>query len=248
MVLRLSVLILAVFTMVTAQQLAESNASPRMLLDFNVYRITVSGDDNWGSAFPIEYKNKKYIITNRHVCRSLKATGKQIILKQEFSHKQHNTEIITMSNKTDLCALKYPSTMTGAFRLGSRQRYEQTYTAGYDNKYYIRQLVGWFSVKRVLIIPLDQRGAVDNSYCLKPQTLMEFFYFSVYCVAALRVDEYDFLVLPGHSGSPIIDQSGKVVGVVFAYQPKTHASYAVPASELSLFLKRTLLGRADRGR
>lgn len=43
-------------------------------------------------------------------------------------------------------------------------------------------------------------------------------------------------VKPGNSGSPLLDAGGKVVGVVFAEDVKTHDGLAIPVSGLDTFL------------
>ena len=55
-----------------------------------------------------------------------------------------------------------------------------------------------------------------------------------------RVMRLDVPVRPGMSGGPVLDQAGRLAGIVFANQSPTNDALVIPASVLRTTLSRTL--------
>lgn len=148
------------------------------------------GNKTYGSGFNIKYKGKYYIITNQHVCA----------VSARLNHPEYAVvngelqKIISISNNHDLCALE--SDMEDGFELASKELNEldKLYLIGHP-----RGLDLVIREGRLISKNLDicVGGYSDGTRCRDS-------------------NQISALAYGGNSGSPILNEDGKVVGVLYA--------------------------------
>lgn len=172
-----------------------------------------------GTGFLVEtISGAKYILTNRHVC-DMPTPGNYYLLKQ--GEAKFVAKRIAMSEFADLCALVPPKEITL-----TRRPYQ-------------------LSMKRLL--PGDLIAAFGHPF-LRPLTTSVGRYINetrepinmvipgFLPADIVTIGRTDMMIFPGNSGSPVIDITGDVVGIVFAYEGPGKAGLFVPASEIKAFL------------
>jgi S1-C subfamily serine protease len=186
-------------------------------LSGKVFKIT----DNLGSAtgFQVRYKDKLYLITNHHVCKPMipqiivktDAKGRRY-MELEITHERAKdikangvaTEILYLDNMNDVCILKPVS--TEALSLGTIQRFEPIFITGH---------------------PLGSTPVVITETSVVHKDCMNLPFLPRKCSPYLELDAQ---VYPGHSGSPLLDFLGNVVGIVFYRSGVT--GRAVPVEDI----------------
>jgi S1-C subfamily serine protease len=191
---------------------------PVGLLFESVYAIKHSGGSPSGTAFQLEYKGNKYLVTNSHVCGNPKLRNKYYALGPRGS--VYFVMRIKQGFRHDLCILT-PITEKPALKLSSKplKLGEPTYTLGfskgsrsYSAGYYrgiIQGKVGR-TPKYIKCRPDPKRG----------------------CVATHEMMLTGLETWGGASGSPVVSREGNVVGVIMA----TFGG-AVPAKHLIKMLE-----------
>ena len=155
------------------------------------------------SASNIQYKNKVYLVTNRHCCQRGKR-GFATYLETSFNQKH---EVLKVSDKHDICIAS-----------SIRQRgllVSTNYNLGDEVK-----VIGY---PRGLNKTIRKGYIFDISYASfnwlpRKNTAYKYIYASS-------------IMYPGNSGSPIVDRLGRVVGIVFAGMRGIHTEAMVVPSE-----------------
>lgn len=191
-------------------------------LSGKVFRIT----DNSGTAtgFQVRYKNKIYLVTNHHVCKPLLSkieieVGedgtprlKQVIKQEVAKNLKANkirTKILYIDDKNDVCLLSPVSNY--ALNLGTIQRFEPIFIAGH---------------------PLGSTPIVISETSVVTRGCMDLPFLKRKCSPYMELDS---MVFPGHSGSPLLDFLGNVVGIVFYRTGVT--GRAVPVEDIIRSIK-----------
>jgi len=173
-----------------------------------------------GSGFVIKAPNgKNYFVTNNHVCEGLEVDGKILISSNAISEDQMLIKVIKKDPKVDLCIAEAPTLSKGLFL--------STSLSIGDNVHIFGHPVGF---------PLHKTSGEAISP-LVVQMIKGIFPF------AFEVVEYDAWQIsapssPGNSGSPVVDNLGRVIGILFAGSSvNSYTSFIIPAKSLSNLLE-----------
>jgi serine protease Do len=161
-----------------------------------------------GTGWAIKVHGKSYIITNRHVCRMYDGNYQASIKLNNGSVFTRN--IIAISPILDLCAIE------GIEELGG---------LGLASGTYIGEIVS--VVGHPMLLPLNVAyGAIleQTTFSIGWEGEQDLVYLST-CQ-----------IMPGNSGSPVVNYRGQVMGVAFAADSDVHWGLIIPLEDLKYFL------------
>jgi len=161
-----------------------------------------------GTGWSVKLHGKYYIITNKHVCEMYQG-DKNATIKLNDGRLLHR-QVISISDISDLCAIEGIEEI-GALSLA-------------DN-IYIGEIVS--VVGHPLLLPINvSYGAIleENNFQIGFESELAF-------LSTCQI-------LPGNSGSPVVNYRGQVVGVAFAADSDVHWGLIIPLDDLKMFLSR----------
>ena len=169
-----------------------------------VAKHVVKLQDNGGSGtgFYIAYKNKSFLISNKHVC----GESDSMYINKKL------VKVLVISKIQDICLLE--SDRIGGLKLAEKPliRFQRVHTIGHPLGQDLTVRRGTMITKIHDRFPWIRREPVD----------------------ALHLE---LTVFGGNSGSPLVNDDGEIVGLVFGTNQRTfHDAYAVPLEDLKAFL------------
>ena len=179
-------LFLAIFTFIKVTLIDKIDIPRRVSEDVVGFRAEIGDGLIYGTGFHITHKGKTFIITNRHVCQA----GLQVSLNNNVLNANgKSVKIIHIWREHDLCALE--SWKITGLRLAdsAAEPLDKLYVIGHPNG--------------INLVIEDGRFIEKSSACFS-DTL---------CMSSSKISNN---IMPGNSGSPVINEAGDVVGVVFA--------------------------------
>lgn len=182
---------------------------------------------------------KKYIITNAHVC-GLAEDGKVFVY---YWGDEYRLQVIKKYATNDLCAIEAPKTAGLAVNIAkSFKEGEAAYAIGHPLleplTITLGELSGPVSVSVLIaknVKPEECTGETFRFIDLSG-TLDDIFGTSNVCIRDLEAEASTVSILPGNSGSAVVNTFGSVIGVAFAANEPGTRSYIVPLSDLRAFL------------
>lgn len=215
-----------------------------------------------GTGFILKYKNKKYVITNAHVCGSSKRQVR-LYLNRELK-RFLRAKIVAFDDPLDLCMLESEFIqLGGGLELGNEQDIKNTEIFGTLGSNGLQDTfvpqTGLFLKREIVytrfdesvdleLLNLDQDENRAQLMCAPPSSLEKQFHpmipglWRFICVTAEMQDVYDFHIVGGSSGSAVINlRTGKLVGVISQYvHMERHYGGAIPLESVKLFLERNI--------
>lgn len=182
-----------------------------------VFKVIVetAGGKGGGTAFLVQGQGGNLILTNKHICESYIKQPAHIYLEQ--GDKRYFTKVETQSNVTDLCLLALPEELSRAesYTLADQRprENEPVFTIGHPFLHPLTEIYGEYK----------NEDKLDNDPMEK---------FDLQGIPAARLR---FGVVPGCSGSPVVNREGKLVGVIFAYDDL--GGLMIPLSSVKEFLR-----------
>lgn len=177
-----------------------------------------------GTGFVIDYKDgKSLILTNSHVCDfndEYMSINYNIFLQnyeQLTSASGRLVKVVKKDLKKDLCALVYDGYLE-PIKLKDESELKQT-----DELYVIGAPRGNFPVISKVIFARKNFNQIQKMMAFPEMSDTDIFVVSGY-------------ILPGNSGSPVLNKRGEAVGIVFASDENT-SSLVVPTSEILKFIE-----------
>lgn len=202
----------------------------------NVYKMLSPDGRGGGTGFILNHKGRRFIVTNRHVCELANAQG---IIIAENDGVQIAVRVIKYTMKHDLCLVSSPSQL-GGFELADREveRGETLYVNGHPS-------LGPFQITKGNRIGEEmstvayEGGLIDGTpkQCSKSEYKYVEYFWLWYCVQTVQAYQMNAYAAPGSSGSPVLNSSRQVVGVVFAGDKTTNVGLYVPLQFLREFLE-----------
>lgn len=225
-----------------------------------VFEVRGKKDGGGGTGFQVEAPSgESYIMTNSHVCEyALKdADSKNLLLVIRGDHAIKR-RVLEIDGKSDLCIIEGWPGVAG-LKLGSEaavgdivsavghpQLGPTTLTSGEVTAFVPVSIV--HHIMKSGDKKMDKLFGGTDEPCDQPknEVKMQPIYFlgMIYLGDAkmCMVNETNAVatnvqILPGSSGSPLVDRFGRVVGVVFAADMKANWGFAVNFEHLQSFLK-----------
>jgi S1-C subfamily serine protease len=175
---------------------------------------------------------KTYIMTNKHVCgvrTEINFVWVSFPDKKRFVKRR----IIDVSEKHDLCLIEALHNKEGiqiadSFTLGQRVR-----AIGHPGLRSLRASLGRYLAKVDIDIIVGMMVSQEDCDAVGGHLRG---LFSV-CVKSYEAVETNIVIFPGSSGSPAVNFTGDLVGVVFAGHRKTNYGYLVPLKYIKDFME-----------
>lgn len=187
-----------------------------------------------GTAFLLNDTHEsglKLIVSNRHVCESAAdiiaelTSGEDTDGAEFFALRQGDalylTRRLAVSEETDLCVLEAPAEVS---------RYATGLTTS-ENEPRPQEHVVVFG--HPFLRPLTRNeGLALNIFedPMEPERLIR-------GIPPMRIGRMNFIILPGNSGSPLLNDQGKVAGVIFAMETASKNGLYIPVNDLKRFLR-----------
>ncbi len=191
----------------------------------------LSAPQGSGTGFLLQTSKGMIIITNEHVC-SLAFQG--MILVTFPNGLNFLSKVIKTSSKGyDLCSIEAPKGFVG-LKLGKKPSImDRIYSLGYPSMEPLQIGSGFMGGQALAetIIPITTECKGLSKKMIKvPQ------YPQPVCVEDQIADFTTLLTAGGASGSPVLNQWGEVIGVIFGVSPKTNHALTIPYWELLDFI------------
>jgi len=208
------------------------------LKDSVVYVVN-ENENGGGTGFLLKNEEgREYIVTNNHVCSHTQVDG---MVKVKTDEKVIKRKVIDMSQDADLCIIEAgfdqePLKMAKKYTVGNK-----AYVMGHPYLNPLTFVSGDIVAKQKISI-VKYEMTEDSPPCdgnnQHPATLSMFIFAVNVCL-----QDYDSLsttisTYPGNSGSPMVDDKGDVIGVIFAGNNYTNWGHAVPLEDLKAFINK----------
>lgn len=177
------------------------------------------------------------VMTNAHVCQL--AVNNQLLV--DYKGDRYVVPVIKSYQNNDLCALVAPSEAKPLKVATSARNGQIVYVLGHPLLEPISNTTGELSGNvsvEILVAINPEPGQCDGeTYRREDSGLIEkIFGINEFCVRNLIAKASTTSILPGNSGSPVLDNYGNVVAVAFASSGAGVRSYFVPLEDLQAFL------------
>lgn len=173
-----------------------------------------------GSGFIVtSKKGKRFFVTNNHVCEGLEIEGKILISSDMISADQTLIHVLKKDPSVDLCIAEAPSQGRGLYISNDISVGDSIYLFGHPIGFPLHKTTG----------EVIQHRSVQM---IKGTSLLD--------MEIVNLDAWQISALssPGNSGSPVVDNLGRVVGILFAgSNVNSYTSFIIPAQALSNLLE-----------
>lgn len=203
--------------------------------------VRITGEDPFGgrsggTGFQVEHEGKIVIMTNMHVCQ-LADQHKRLEIT-DANGRKYSKKIIKLYSDHDLCAVEPVPGIRALSLAGAVHRHEPVHLIGHPRLDPITLQSGFvvspMTIQINYLVPENQR-------CFTKQSRLEADEWAPIgwktCVEWLETLHINVISYGGNSGSPVVDDLGNVVAVLFAgRRDALTATYCVPLWALKDFL------------
>lgn len=193
--------------------------------------VKLLGDMSGGTGFQVKYEGKQYTLTNYHICAV--ADEEDTLQSTDYFGNTRRLKVIARYDKNDLCVLE-PISFLPAIRLAnSYYMHEQIYLVGHPRLEALTMQTASLVAKYFINIMLPCEEQTYKSKCVGTSSSSK-----SYCMRTFETLHANVISYGGNSGSPVLDDFGNLIGVLFAGQRSAvTASYIVPLEYVKDFLK-----------
>lgn len=205
----------------------------RSFVGSKTFKILSKDGSNGGTGFLIKAPSgKTYILTNAHICVAADNNP-----YTEINGRSVKLSVIEVSEKTDLCLIKYYGNKKGLKIASSVKRGEIVGLVGHPN------LLPLALTKGEILGETEIKIDIPSEFCDKegPWSKIDKFNYkdlsTTTCQMSLNgVLQTNLVALGGNSGSAVVNFYGNVVGVLFATRSSANWGAIIPIEHINDFL------------
>lgn len=213
------------------EQRQAHHSNLRDIVAGSVVKVTNQAGTGGGTGFYVKAPSGAiYLLTNAHVCRDDEKEGRYV----------GNVPVVTIdvSPRADICLMSVPRGIDRApaaldMRDGPPYPGELVSASGYPQLFPLAITTGEYQGNDKIMIA--DTLVAHPALCGEDQRAI-FVLFGFLCLSEYEAYVTTVLIQPGNSGSPLVDQKGSVVGIMFAGD-ENGRGFAVPFEEIKLFLE-----------
>lgn len=197
----------------------------------NVVKIEHLSRRMGGTGFYLNIPAGRVLITNKHVCEG----SESMVVVDKDNKDVEIVPVLKRAKKADLCMLSPGDKSTNGLYLGTKpQPYDKASSTGFPFLAQITTTEGRLALAQEITTggPTD-----DAAKCLDEGGSVEFaFPFGMFCLYKNIMYHSSLRVYPGCSGSPVISDDGRVIGVAAATQGGSAYAAIVTWDDLQEFV------------
>lgn len=206
-----------------------------------IVKLTNLEGNSGGTGFFVKTPSgRTVILTNGHVCR-LAVNG---VLMSRTENDVDAVNMIAQYEDNDLCIVEAPEGITSGLRVASSVRNtEDIYVLGHPLLEPKTLTKGQMSGSAIIEVMQGYNTEPCEGKTYKKEEprdddlMAALFGVKYACIRTTVADIITANILPGNSGSPVLNAYGHVVGVVYAGSPGTSRGMIVPLEDVKKFLQ-----------
>lgn len=256
----IAAVVISAITLISLRAPEMHNHWLRTKVGSKVYTIRDSAHSGGGTGFAIKAPSGvSYILTNDHVCGV--SSDKQTVLVTDEEGNGIRRRIIAHDDSSDLCLIEGLPSVQGLSLAGSEASVGDTMIAvghphllpltlskgEFIGKKDVQIMMGIISVTNpesgeVMPIPPEKGGMTAEQCAMPKNKIVEIPYIFGIMIRACMVNIHDAYqtnvqVLPGNSGSPVVNFWGNVEAVVFASDDSVFWGSFISLYDIRYFLR-----------
>ena len=231
---------IAVCMFILAAPLIGHRAHKHYIYDYkgsSVVRLTANGSGGTGFRVTTN-KGNTYVLTNYHVCMLGNDTG--YLNAEDYRGNKYRLAIYERYQFHDLCLIQDVPSIPALKLAWNYYKHEQVYLVGHPRLANLTMESGSIvsKVNISLVMPTPLNEDCFNGYKVRTPWDAQLAKVGIKaCYRSFSTIHANIVSYGGNSGSPVLDDLGNVIGVLFAGSPRAvTATFLVPLEHIKMFL------------
>lgn len=196
-------------------------ATTRTPMESSIVKILNPEGTGGGTGWSVRYKGHSALMTNDHVCTV--AQGGYVTVEQD-SGRLSIKKIIKRNFMRDLCLVDGVPAPTLSLAKNGPSRFDQVRVMGHPLLKPTAESTGQFTGSGIIELGLSPS---EDGTCPETAEQVESL-FGNFCVQRMEVGFTTVPIAPGNSGSPVVNMSGEVIGVMNSGDNVIHHGNFIP--------------------
>lgn len=189
----------------------------------------LENEQSGATGFELQLPTGRQVtVTNAHVCLLAGPNGQ---LRAHFENGQARPiRVLEISDKTDLCVMEGIPALPPLMMAGQFSRFNRIFVLGHPYLHPLTLSMGYPTSYTGIDVQADlsAEACTGEMYHVDP--------FEGGCIESVVAFESSAVIYPGNSGSPVMNGSGEVVGVMFAGNGRTNYGAFIDLEDLQKFV------------